>query len=469
MKNGRKKLSLLVVVIFVISILCSCGNEGLSVEITETGADAVVQGADDMDKASVGENGVLRLKSNHLMYFDYQSQKDYVICTRANCKHNDKSCSGWYGTYHGANGLAEYCGKLYCFLYNEDKHTLDLVRMERDGSKRKVVSEIKCGDNSPGSWSVYPSFNETYYTKGKVITILNWIYTSKDESEKDINTNQCIAIDLESGHITEITEREDKDVLCHIDAISEDHCIINLSGVTEEPLSDKEFYKKFEAGEFDNNKEIKNAEKPYEAYFEEYSYETPWWYRFVLFDLNKNESTLLKEGNLEKAVNEDGEYHADFPPFLISGMYKDYAIIETVEESLIEDEGVFGVSKNRIYKWDFVNDKKELILDIDNGYGFDAGGLDAGVVVDKNLLLFLRRKPDMKADYYSYNLDTGEEKKLYEDKRNVPYRIIGETSDRFLYYTCDDVKKSMYMIEKADYYKGNFDKSIRMKGLDEKF
>ena len=464
-----RKAFIFAVIIIGSFTLYSCGDESLSVEITETGVDAVVQGADDFGKASVGENGVLRLKDNHLMYFDYQSQKDYVICTRANCNHNDKSCSGWYGNLHEAKGLAEYCGKLYCFLYNEDKHTLDLVQMERDGSKRKVISEIKCGDNSPGSWTIEQSFTETYYTKGKVITILNWIYNPKDESEEEIQTEQCVIIDLESGKHTDITERKMETFHCKVDAVSNDYCIINLSGEAEKLLNEKDFYSKFEAGEFDDNKAIKNAENPYEAYYEQYSAKITKWYKFILFDLNKNKSTLLKEGNLEKAIDENGDYYADLQPFYITGMYKDYAIIETVEESLIEDEGVVGVSKNKIYKWDFINDKKELILDINNGYVFDAGGLDAGVVVDQNLLLFLKRKPDMKADYYSYNIDTGEEKKLYEAERDVPYRIAGETADNFIYYTYDDVKKSMYMIEKEDYYNGDFDKSIRMKGLDEEF
>ena len=456
-----KKVLTVILILSSIIFLCACSEESLSVEIAETGADAVVQGADDFSTSSVGENGVLRLKDNHLMYFDYSTQKDYVICSRANCKHNDESCSGWYGSVHGAKGLAEYDGRLYCFIYDEDDYTLKLVRMERDGSERKVISKISCGDSTPGTWNLRQDATEIYYAGGKALIILGWIYNPIDESEEELETQQCVAINLKTGDITEVTEKDKEDVRCNIDAVSKDYCIVNLSGESEKLLSEKAFYKKFESGDFDNNKNIKNAENPYEAYYMNYSAEIPKWYKFVLFDLNKNETSVLEEGNLEKAIDENGEYYADFQPFYISGIYGEYVIIETFKETNIADEGVRGVSENKVYKWDFKNNKKELILDIDNGYVFDAGGLEAGVVVDENKLLYLKRKSGMKADYYSYNLDTGEEKKLYEAERNVPYRIAGETEDSFIYYTSTDEKKLMYMMKKSDYYKGDFDKSIR--------
>lgn len=144
-------------------------------------------------------------------------------------------------------------------------------------------------------------------------------------------------------------------------------------------------------------------------------------------------------------------------------------IVKEFTEALIEDEGVTGTVKNKIYKWNPKEGRKELLLDLDNGYVFDAGGINASLIVDDDMLLFLKRKPEGKADYYSYNLKTGEEEFLYEEVRNVPYRIIGEAGNSIVYYTYDDTKKSMYMMKKADYYEGNFEDSVRLKGLDEYF
>lgn len=54
----------------------------------------------------------------------------------------------------------------------------------------------------------------------------------------------------------------------------------------------------------------------------------------------------------------------------------------------------------------------------------------------------MKRKPEGRADYYSYSLKSGNEELLYEEVRNVPYRIIGETEDSFIYHTYLKQKKS---------------------------
>ena len=51
----------------------------------------------------------------------------------------------------------------------------------------------------------------------KVITILNWHYNPADSDEEDIQTQQCIAVDLQSGEITEVTPRQKEPVQCIIE------------------------------------------------------------------------------------------------------------------------------------------------------------------------------------------------------------------------------------------------------------
>ncbi len=76
-------------------------------------------------------------------------------------------------------------------------------------------------------------------------------------------------------------------------------------------------------------------------------------------------------------------------------------------------------------------DQKELLLDLENGYVFDAGGVDVSSIIEGDTLLFLKRNQTAKADYYRYSLKTGKEELLYEAERNVPYRIVGETKRSF--------------------------------------
>lgn len=462
-----------IIIIFLCTMTCffySCSEpDNLSIKISETPTDIVVQGATDFGTFSTGESGILHIKDNHFLFFDYKSKKNYVVCSRANCGHNDSSCSGWYNGYHGALGLAEYGGKLYCFVKRQEKNIYQFIRMDLDGNNRKVIAEIDCGDSLPGSWEANLDLSYTYYTNNKVITILNWIYNPKENSEEMIQTQQCITVNLQSGKITEIMERTKEPVQCSIEAVSKDYSIIKVTGYDEHRFTEEEFYNRYEQGEFTDYTQISKAENPYEAYCDWYFDEVTCWYKYLIFDMDKKETSVLQKGVLEKVKNKNEKTIAIKPPFYIIGIYKSDLLIEKLEEGTIEDEEYPGIIKEQVYRWDLQQNKKERVLSIDNGYIFDAGGLDCSSIVDYDKLLFLRRKPEGKAVYYYYCLETEQEEQMYESVRNVPYRIVGEMKNSFIYYTVDETKKSMYMLDKDDYYKGNFEKSIRIESMDEYF
>ncbi|MEY8368249.1 hypothetical protein AALA24_05710 [Anaerovoracaceae bacterium 42-11] len=462
-----------IIIIFLCTMTCffySCSEpDNLSIKISETPTDIVVQGATDFGTFSTGESGILHIKDNHFLFFDYKSKKNYVVCSRANCGHNDSSCSGWYNGYHGALGLAEYGGKLYCFVKRQEKNIYQFIRMDLDGNNRKVIAEIDCGDSLPGSWEANLDLSYTYYTNNKVITILNWIYNPKENSEEMIQTQQCITVNLQSGKITEIMERTKEPVQCSIEAVSKDYSIIKVTGYDEHRFTEEEFYNRYEQGEFTDYTQISKAENPYEAYCDWYFDEVTCWYKYLIFDMDKKETSVLQKGVLEKVKNKNEKTIAIKPPFYIIGIYKSDLLIEKLEEGTIEDEEYPGIIKEQVYRWDLQQNKKERVLSIDNGYIFDAGGLDCSSIVDYDKLLFLRRKPEGKAVYYYYCLETEQEEQMYESVRNVPYRIVGEMKNSFIYYTADETKKSMYMLDKDDYYKGNFEKSIRIESMDEYF
>lgn len=465
--------------IMIAGLLCimllsffGCGEESISsADILEnsSSADTVVQGANDTGKLSVGETGIVHIKEGHLLFFDYQSKKDYVICSRSNCRHNDDSCSGWYTGYHGAAGLAEYGGKLYCLLYRPESNVYELVQMDMDGNRRKVIAEIDGGDSLPGKWEADLDLSDIYYSAGQAITCINWNYNPKDKEEESIQTQQCVAVNLKSGEITEITPRKDEEIQCRISAVSTEYSLIEVSGYEEQPLTEAEFYEKYEEGDFEKDSEIMKAENPYEVYMERYFEETPQWYQYLKTDLKEKKTEILKEGVYENLRDESGKAYAIEPPFYVLGWYKGDLITEEFEYGYVEGEDSTSVTGNRIYRWDLKEDKRKQILSIDDGYVFDAGGLDNTGIIEGERLLFYRRTSDDMADYYSFSLDTEKETYLYKAERNVPYRIIGETKDSFIYYTFDDTKKYMYMTKKDDYYSGNFDNSVRLEALDEWF
>ena len=68
---------------------------------------------------------------------------------------------------------------------------------------------------------------------------------------------------------------------------------MDLSGYEEPMLTEKDFYQKFEQGDFDETAEIKKAENPYEAYCSWYFDEVPRWYKYILIDLKNDKVSVL--------------------------------------------------------------------------------------------------------------------------------------------------------------------------------
>ncbi len=103
--------------------------------------------------------------------------------------------------------------------------------MNLDGNHRKVITEIDRGDGAPGKWEADLNLSPTYYAGHKVITILNWHYNPADSDEEDIQTQQCIAVDLQSGEITEVTPRQKEPVQCIIEAVSKITVPLKFPGI----------------------------------------------------------------------------------------------------------------------------------------------------------------------------------------------------------------------------------------------
>lgn len=463
----KRKVSI-IFLIFVIGVfLTSCSDlQDTTVKISETAENVAVQGATEDSKLSAGENGILRIKDGHLSFFDYDTKKDYVLCSKANCSHVTLKCSGTYDGSRGATGLAEHGGKIYCLLRNTDENTYDMVQMDLDGGNRKTIAAINQGDAAAGKWLASLDSSDVYYCQGMALTVIQCQYQAEDRDEEDIYTGQCIAVDLHRGDVIEVSQRQKEEVNCFIDSVGEDGAVIRLQGYEKPILARKEFYQQFEQGVFDKMKKISDAADPYTGYQEWYWNNTPEWYEFVFFDLKTGESWTLEKGKMVKLYDDQGQVQGAKPPYSVLGWYDGDLILDTYEEAWNEEEGVTDIVKNNVYRWNIKTNKKEKLLTVEDGYVFDAGGLDNSSVVEGDKLLYLVRKPKLKADYFCFDLKTGEAQFMYEDKRNVPYRIIGETSDSFIYYTYDGSKTKMYKIAKDDYFHGNFDKSERLKGLD---
>lgn len=463
----KRKVSIVFLAFAIGAFLASCNSlRDSSVKISNTSENVAVQGATEDSKLSVGENGVLQIKDGYLSFFDYETKKDYVLCSKANCSHGTLNCTGTYDGVNGATGLAEHGGKLYCLLRNTDENAYDMVQMDLDGGKRKPIASIDQGDATAGKWLASLDTADVYYCQGRAFTVLQWQYQAADRDEEDIYMGQCIAVDLHSGDVIEVSQRRKEEMNCFIESIGENGAVIRLQGYEKPMLTRTEFYEQFEQGTYDGMKKIADAADPYTEYQEWYWNDTPEWYEYVFFEMKTGKSMSLEKGKMINLYDDQGKKDGAKPPYGVLGWYRGDLILEDYDEEWLEDEGVTGIAKDSIYLWNLKTKEKKKLFTVEDGYVFDAGGLDNSSVIEGDKLLYLVRKPKSKADYFYFDLKSSESKFMYEDKRNVPYRIIGDTSDFFIYYAYDGSRAKMYRISKNDYFCGSFDKAERLKGLD---
>ena len=74
---------------------------------------------------------------------------------------------------------------------------------------------------------------------------------------------------------------------------------------------------------------------------------------------------------------------------------------------------------------------------------------------------------DERAKILEYDISERESRKLFEDERNISFRIIKEAQDVFIgkiySFTGKEMKHNIYAISKEDYYKGNIKDAKRLK------
>lgn len=75
-----------------------------------------------------------------LLYCDHNSNTVVLLCSRADCAHNDEGCDAWY---KGGINVCYYGGKLYIVEHDVSSGTQNfrLLRVDLDGRNRKVVME----------------------------------------------------------------------------------------------------------------------------------------------------------------------------------------------------------------------------------------------------------------------------------------------------------------------------------------
>lgn len=97
---------------------------------------------DDGKRFVETDKGAYYWKDSLLYYYDLESDKETILCTKANCDHTDKACNAMFMDYDEM--LLYYKGSLYMVEMENTEETTKcyLAEVSEDGSTRTRITEL---------------------------------------------------------------------------------------------------------------------------------------------------------------------------------------------------------------------------------------------------------------------------------------------------------------------------------------
>ena len=141
--------------------------------------------------------------SKTIQAYDPVTRTTYYPCYQAGCKHNDASCSAYFGEI---SSLAEYRGNFYAMIYyNDDTASAFVTRPVSGGPLKVLASWEPENENEECRCGFYGlSFGKAYLTVSKET------YAMKDGQTESVKEeySKC-SLDLETGELVEYMADED--------------------------------------------------------------------------------------------------------------------------------------------------------------------------------------------------------------------------------------------------------------------
>lgn len=137
-------VSLLTVVVLTVTVF-------IIVKLNKKFPDEIVYGKETQ---IISDNGMYFVKDNRLCFIDNATGKEVIVCNRANCEHNDKTCNA-YVPGMGIEMLI-YQDYIYVSYFDNDvswdengemsyEGNIKLIRIRNDGAKRKEIYSAASG------------------------------------------------------------------------------------------------------------------------------------------------------------------------------------------------------------------------------------------------------------------------------------------------------------------------------------
>lgn len=399
-----------------------------------------VAGAMPNSTVCVHEKGVFFFSSTGLLsYYDYDSMESYVLCSRPNCFHLDENCIA--NAKSGSVGFAMYGDYAYYFRPIEDSLSWELVQIDIQEQTLKVLTVLGNETSALDEWTI-SNIESAYYSNGKVWAKLHLLYNPSEPNEWSNDGMQLIAIDLETGELTEITQplMLDRDCCMLNFHFFGDGCIGYEKSYFNPPYMTMKEYASH------SGKDSVEA-KEYEEYLNRFYQNDTRYACYRLVDTDTMEQTTFSEGPYTK----EG---------MLSYNFKDggYSPLQCIYDGdmIVMDMDVNGIDECYIAR-DAAGNYKETLLEIESGgtLGWYHGAPTLRLY-NGDSLLYLRYDGDSRCKVYKYSLKSKESTFLFDDIAEVSFRIAGQTSDKLVGKIN---QSSQYAwIYKEDYEKGAFDK-----------
>ncbi|MCC8105185.1 MAG: hypothetical protein LIO99_04090 [Clostridiales bacterium] len=415
-------------------------------KLEEAHTSAVVEGTTTRYSYSINESGIFYIGRNEslLMYYDYEADTSYVLCSQANCRHNDASCPAYVGDYYTVTGFACYGGFLYLMRQNSYDSDLELLVMDVDGQSKKTLASFETGDSSAGSWRL-DSVSPFYYCGGHVLMKMSYLMVTAESEDTSIDYvygDQLVMVHLATGDVTELTDiliENDEQYSMYFDAVSDEYAVYQIVQYESPYLEESEFYEQY------------GNTASYTEYYDEYLVSIPAAVTYWVVDLAAEESSVL--------------WTEDVVPYQVT-------LGEDWYEYSTDMRGLYGISQGQIYfkyktlpGWDSADYR---LYDIETGketpltepaspvsWQYDVGiSTFGGSMYDSSRILLCYHGEDT-FQLYLYSLMDGTMETIDAPES---YSLYGVTEKRVIGGSGDATHFSWLL--KEDYESGNIDKAV---------
>lgn len=373
------------------------------------------------------KKGIFHLSENKMLYYDFSSKDDYVLCGNDSCRHKNMDCPAWYGSDTMIYGAALVNDKVYYFQDDLVNNEICFITQTVLGDEKKILFSYKRKNYSSNSY-ILNTISNTYYSDGFVWFVAEYSKVS-NKIDGGIETSDILmGINLDSGNTIQLTDlREDAD---GSDITSQYKYIGNgyIFYVVEECM---------DSGDL--------------VFHDQY----------FVYDISNKKKEMVHESDAVNMYVQNTKGQQEFigkvSEISVLGYYNNAFLCK-----LNSDDNIESYSNDKgIYLYDFYNDHFTEIKNDIYGFPFMENGIADGVLIDSRFLLYAKiGNEEDKITIFSYDLETGKSESLFEDEKSVTYRLVSQVDNilivKIYNFNSTDVSYKLYRMLSEDYLKGNF-------------